>query len=92
MMPRTLAPGFDGPEPLADGAENDEGAPVKPKQTETLDVLQEGYVVGIGDTDFTADLIDLTAGTSFAEEEADIPLTFLTDGDVTKIQAESVFR
>lgn len=94
MMPRTLAPGFDGPEPLADRAENDEGAPVKPKQTETLDVLQEWeeYVVRIGNTDFTAELLDLTAGASFAEGEADIPLTFLTDGDVAKIQAESVFR
>ena len=61
---------------------------MKPKQVETLDVLQEWeeYVVRIGNTDFTAELLDLTAGASFSEEEADIPLTFLTDGDVARFR------
>ena len=67
---------------------------MKPKQAKTLDVLQEweGNVVEIGDTEFTADLIDLTAGASFAEEEADIPLTLLAEGDAAKVQVGSVFH
>lgn len=60
----------------------------------TLHPVQEweGYVVDIGDTDFTARLIDLTEGASYEEEEAVIPLIELSDNDRMKMQNGSFFR
>lgn len=59
-----------------------------------LDPVQEweGYVVDIGDTDFTARLIDLTAGSSHEEEETVIPLARLSDSDRVRMQHGSFFR
>lgn len=59
-----------------------------------LHALQEweGYVVEIGDDDFTARLTDLTAGASYEREEAVIPLIQLSDGDAAKMREGSVFR
>ena len=52
----------------------------------------EGYVVEIGDTDFTARLVDLTAGSSYEEEEATVPLNELSDNDIVKLRIGSLFR
>ncbi len=60
----------------------------------TLHALQEweGYVLEIGKTDFVANLVDLTAGSSNETEEAAIPLAEISDDDTAKIRAGSVFR
>ena len=52
----------------------------------------EGYVVEIGETDFTTRLIDLTAGADHEEEEAVIPIAELSDDDAGKMREGSVFR
>ena len=59
-----------------------------------LHVLQEweGYVVEIGDKEFTSRLTNLTAGASYEQEEAVIPLVQLSDGDAAKMREGSVFR
>jgi hypothetical protein len=60
----------------------------------TFHALQEweGYVTEINDTEFTASLTDLTAGATFAGEEADIPLDEISEADATKMQVGSIFR
>ena len=60
----------------------------------TLHALQEweGYVVAIRDTDFLARLADLTAGSPYEEEEADIPLDEISDYDAARIRVGSIFR
>ena len=60
----------------------------------TLEVLQEweGYVVDIGETDFVARLIDLTAGSEHEDEEATIPLAEISDDDVARMREGSIFR
>ena len=60
----------------------------------TLQVLQEweGYVVEIGETDFVARLIDLTAGSEHEEAEATIPLVEISDDDVARMREGSIFR
>ena len=60
----------------------------------TFHALQEweGYVTGINDTKFSANLIDLTTGASHEEEEADIPIEELSEDDASKIQVGSIFR
>ena len=60
----------------------------------TLHALQEweGYVVAISDTDFLARLADLTAGSSYEEEEVDIPLDEISDYDAARIRVGSIFR
>ncbi len=60
----------------------------------TFHALQEweGYVTEINDTEFTASLIDLTAGATFAGEEADIPLDEILEADAAKMQVGSIFR
>lgn len=62
--------------------------------TATLHALQEweGYVLEIDNTDFTARLVDLTAGASHEEEEAVIPLMEISDDDLKKMQVGSIFR
>ena len=60
----------------------------------TFHALQEweGYVTEINDTEFTASLIDLTAGATFAGEEANIPLDEILEADAAKMQVGSIFR
>ena len=63
-------------------------------RTVTFHALQEweGYVTEINDTNFTANLIDLTAGASFEKEEADIPIDEISEEDASKMQVGSIFR
>ena len=69
---------------------------LQPRRTPaaTLHALQEweGYVLEIGDTDFTARLVDLTADASHEEEEAIIPLVEISDDDAKKVRVGSIFR
>ena len=68
----------------------------QPHQTPptTLHALQEweGYVLEINKTEFTARLVDLTAGASHEKEEAVIPLLEISDDDLKKMQKGSIFR
>ena len=52
----------------------------------------EGYVVAINETEFTARLVDLTAGASYEEEEAEIPLEEVSEADVQRMRIGSLFR
>ena len=52
----------------------------------------EGYVVDVGETDFGARVVDLTAGSEQAEEEATIPLSEISDSDAERIREGSIFR
>ena len=65
-----------------------------PRPASTLHALQEweGYVLEIGDIDFVARLVDLTAGSTHEEEEAVIPLAELSDEDSLKMRPGSIFR
>ncbi len=60
----------------------------------TLCALQEweGYVVDIGEEDFIARMIDLTAGHEHESEEAIIPITVISDHDASRIVTGSIFR
>ncbi len=60
----------------------------------TLHALQEweGYVREIGDTDFVARLVDLTAGSTHEGEEAVIPLAELSNEDSARMRLGSIFR
>ena len=62
--------------------------------TTSFHALQEweGYVVERRAADFVARLTDLTAGASYEQEEAIIPLTELSDHDAARIADGSVFR
>ena len=62
--------------------------------TATLHALQEweGYVIEIGDKDFTARLVDLTTGASCEQEEAVIPLVEISEEDIKKMRPGSIFR
>ena len=57
-------------------------------------VLQEweGYVIEIGEDDFTARLLDLTAGSSHEEEEAVIPFSEISKDDLKHLRLGSIFR
>ena len=57
-------------------------------------VLQEweGYVIDIGEDEFTARLLDLTAGSSHEEEEAVIPLAEISEDDLKHLRLGSIFR
>lgn len=52
----------------------------------------EGCVGEVSETHFIADLVDLTAGSSIAEEEATIPRTQLSEADNASLQVGSMFR
>ncbi len=67
---------------------------VPPQPTVTFHAIQEweGYIIDIGDTDFVARLVDLTAGASHEEEEALIPLDEISDDDAAGMQLGSIFR
>ena len=69
-------------------------APEDLPRTVTFHARQEweGHVVAINETDFTARLVDLTAGGVHEEEEADIPLEEISDSDAARLQVGSIFR
>ncbi len=52
----------------------------------------EGYVIEIGEDDFTVRLLDLTAGSSHEEEEAVIPLSEISEDDLKRLCLGSIFR
>ena len=52
----------------------------------------EGYVIEIGEDDFTVRLLDLTAGSSHEEEEAVIPLSEISEDDHKRLRLGSIFR
>ena len=52
----------------------------------------EGYVVAMDDKVFVAHLIDLTAGATYAGEEATIPLVEISDEDAARMCIGSIFR
>ncbi len=60
----------------------------------TLSALQEweGYVVDIGEDKFAARLTDLAAGHSHESEEAEIPLTEISESDASRMVVGSIFR
>ena len=62
--------------------------------TASFHALQEweGYVVERRASDFVARLTDLTAGASYEQEEAIIPLAELSDHDAARIADGSLFR
>ncbi len=59
----------------------------------TLHALQEweGYVVEIGEDEFVANLLDLTAGARYADEEATIPLEEISENDARKMREGDIF-
>lgn len=67
---------------------------VPPEPSTTFHPLQEweGYVVNIGDMDFTARLVDLTAGRPQEDEEAIVPLTEISHYDRARMREGSYFR
>ena len=60
----------------------------------TLRALQEweGYVVEIGERDFTARLTDLTKNSSYEDAEAVIPFAEIADDDADRMRLGSVLR
>ena len=52
----------------------------------------EGYVVAMDDEAFVAHLVDLTAGATYAEEEATIPLVEVSDEDAARMRIGNIFR
>ena len=68
--------------------------PVKPVPTASLHPMQEweGYVIKVGEDEFEAQLLDLTAGDPVPREEAVIPLEEIDDDDRHTLAVGSVFR
>ncbi|MYD63684.1 MAG: hypothetical protein F4W91_21825 [Gemmatimonadetes bacterium] len=64
------------------------------EHTVMFQVLQEweGYIIEIGEDDFTARLLDLTAGSSHEEEEAVIPLSEISEDDLKHLRLGSIFQ
>ena len=52
----------------------------------------EGHVVAMDDKTFVAHLVDLTAGATYAEEEAIIPLAEVSAEDAARIRIGGIFR
>ena len=52
----------------------------------------EGYVVDVGDAEFEARLIDLTADSVCEEEEAVIPLEEISEEDAERLRTGKIFR
>ena len=63
-----------------------------PRQV-TLHALQEweGHVVDIGEDEFVARLVDLTAGRTHESEEAIIPMAEISERDASRMVAGSLF-
>ena len=59
-----------------------------------LHALQEweGYVVKVGDAEFVARLVDVSAGSKYEDEEATFPLSDINEADVARLREGSVFR
>ena len=59
-----------------------------------IEALQEweGYVVAMDDEAFVARLVDLTAGATYAGEEAVIPFTEINPEDAARMRIGSIFR
>ena len=70
------------------------GRRTTPKLTPSLHALQEweGYVTEINDSDFVANLLDITAGDTYAGEEVVIPLEEISEADVARMHTGSIFR
>ena len=68
--------------------------PLHQAPTTSFHALQEweGYVVEVRARDLVARLTDLTAGASYEQEEAIIPLAELSERDAARMAAGSVFR
>jgi hypothetical protein len=66
---------------------------LRPREA-TFTPLQEweGYVVDVGKETFTARLIDLTSNDAQEEEEADFPVTDLSDSDQQMLRPGAIFR
>ena len=60
----------------------------------TFHALQEweGYVVEIGEDEFVARLVDLTAGMSYETDEATIPMEEISEHDAEKMSEGDIFR
>ncbi len=60
----------------------------------TFSALQEweGYVVAVTDTHMIANLVNLTAGSTRATEQAEFPLEELNDDDLNRLRLGSLFR
>ena len=86
---------------LFTGSELNESSPtaaVRPQTTAkpaaSLHALQEweGYVTEIKESEFVANLLDVTAGDTYAGEEAVIPLEEISETDAAKMHTGSIFR
>lgn len=68
--------------------------PIRSAPRASLHAIQEweGHVVVVGEADFVARLVDVTAGDSHEGEEAVIPRAELSEGDDAKMKPGSVFR
>ena len=77
---------------IIDFPDMDQGSQTWPRVT--FHALQEweGYVIEIGEDDFTVRLLDLTAGSSHEEEEAVILLSEISEDDLKRLRLGSVFR
>ena len=66
----------------------------RPLAATSLHALQEweGHVIQISKAQFTARLHDLTAGTLIDAEEANIPLSEVSQSDAAKMKVGSIFR
>ncbi len=96
-MERGTLPVFAGPEQDDNALSRIVDFPKPPTHRSppaTLHALQEweGYVTEINDTEFTANLTDLTAGATYAGEEATIPLDEISEDDAAKMQVGSIFH
>lgn len=69
-------------------------SPFTKRQFVSFSPLQEweGYVIDIQKDCFTARLIDITAGSDIAEEEADFPIEDLSSSDLRLLKLGAVFR
>ena len=65
-----------------------------PSRRATLHALQEweGHVVDIGDNEFVARLVDLTAGDTHESDEAIIPMAEISERDASRLVVGSIFR
>ena len=68
--------------------------PVASVPTASLHPLQEweGYVTDIGDDQFGARLLDVTAGDTVERKDAVIPLDEVSPGDRSRMEPGSIFR
>ena len=89
-LPAFIGPELDAANPIV----NFRPPSPTPRRAATFYALQEweGYVLEIDSTKFVARLVDLTAGSSYEEEEAIIPLAEISEDDTAKMREGSVFR